>query len=630
MYIKKNIFILKILIIIVIFNFSIQLPADVNKNKAYSSFLNKVIVKIANVRYDPDLKSKIIGRLKENLLVEVIDITNDWAKISLKGFYYRKDRVNRPWGYIHKSLIKTTNMKSDKILGIGSVKIISHRVNIRENSSAKSKIIGSSRKNVIFSVLKRNKNWITIIIPEIKNNKVRTGYIYAPLTKNYKLKPFTENKNIHIENTNNNIISGDISYDLSLQEGRTYVFKGKVKKLKDVKLTIESGAIIDLTNCQFISEDKLSIKGSTKNPIIINTNSKKNEKKYAEIKIDKILLDNCLINGKLKIISKTKNSSIKIFDSKIIGNIEILSFKDIELKRNNITNSFKGISFINSKNILINDSLFLNNNTALSFINSKNIRIKFNTFYNNTSTLITDIQTDLSDNYWHNETIEKILSSLHTEKTITIEPRLLYPSENSPSQMYEHTLYPEETNTDNMIELELFFNKDMDINSIPVLKINSKKHKNLELLNIYEHEWISPRSWFARLKLPKGIKPGNYKIIYSNIESTKSTSPVIIKSPEISVLHPTLINIKSFINNNQKHIAINFSGDKIYNILLYRQTEKQGYKLYRKWKYNKDLKTLNFPIEFKESENWVEFEAFAVNKDKEILAKSQFIRIKAN
>ncbi len=562
MYRNKFILKIKILMVLVVFLFSIQHPTNINKEKTNSS-LSKVTVNIANVRYKPDLKSKIIGRLKKNLLVQVISIDGDWAKISLKGFYFRKERTNRPWGFIHKPLIEPTDIKPLKVQGLGSVKIRYNHVNIRENSSASSKIIGSTRMGVIFGVLKRDKNWITVIIPELKNNKIKTGYIYSPLTEESKSKPFLfENKNIPIEKISKDvIIAGDISQDLTLLEGESYVFTGEVKKLKDVKLIIESGAIIDFKNCQLISEDKLSFKGSLKKPIIINTTLDKNKKKHSEIKSDKISFENCVIEGNLKIISKTKDSLLKIKDSKITGNIEILSFKNIELKRNNITNSLKGLAFIDCENILINDSLFLNNNAALIFINCKNIKIKFNTFHNNISTITTDIDTDLSDNFWGGELSEKTMNSISKEKNITIEPQLLYPSENAPPQMYEHVLYPEETDLGDIIELELFFNRDMDITSVPLIEINSEKNKKVTM-KIQEQDWISSRSWFARLKLPKGTKPGQYKIFYSNIDSVKSASPVMIKSLVISVLYPALINIKSFKKNDRKFVSLNFSGEK--------------------------------------------------------------------
>ncbi len=65
------------------------------------------------------------------------------------------------------------------------------------------------------------------------------------------------------------------------------------------------------------------------------------------------------------------------------------------------------------------------------------------------------------------------------------------------------------------------------------------------------------------------------------------------------------------------------------NLFLLIFPVKKGYTLYRKWKYKKDLKKVTIPVEFDNSENWVDFEAFAVNEDSEILAKSRFIRIKA-
>lgn len=605
--------------------FSVPIYAE-KPDKVPELSLRRVKVEIANVRYNPNRESKIIGRLRKNLLVKVIDTKNSWVKISLKGYYFRKNRANRPWGFIYKTLIEPTDIQAKKVLGISLVKIKYNRVNIRKNSNTKSKIIGKTRKSVILGVLKKEKNWITVIIPEIKNNKIRTGYIYAPLTEEYI--PIREKKTTTFERSSNTVkITGSIAYDLTLYRDKSYIFKDEVRKLKDVEITVESGVKVNFENCLFISEDNLTIKGTVKNPIIINTIIKKDKKKYAEIRGDKILFENCIIDGNLRIIADTKKTILKIKNSKITGNIEIVSFKNIALKGNSIINSLKGLSFIKSKNIIVTDSLFLRNGTAIRLKDCKDIKIKFNTFYKNSLTLISNMEVELSDNFWYNESKEKIYGSFKTDKTIIIEPRLLYPSEMSPAQMYEHTLFPEEINMDDVIELELFFNRDMDINSQPILKIYSKKHKQYKKMNIYEQEWISSRSWFARVKLPKEIKSGNYKIIYSNINAIDRSVPKTLKAPEISVLKPAFIHIRTFIKNKKKNIILDFSGSKIFNIVLYRQSEENGYSLYKKWKYNKNLKRLTLPVEFKKNEKWVEFEAFVVNESNEILAKSKFIRV---
>lgn len=619
-------------LILIIFFSSILLQADIKQGEDSNSFLNKIIVNIANVRYKPDLKSKIIGRLKKNLLVQVINIDKEWAKISLKGFYFRKERINRPWGFIHKSLIKPTTIKPKEFLGMGSVKIIYKKVNIRKHSNTKSRIIGNTRKGVIFGVLKRDKKWITVIIPELENNKVKKGFIYSPLTKKSSRKPFVFEKEVNISNnTNKNIIiTGDIGHDLTLEEGKSYLFSGKVRILKEVKLIINPGVSIDLKNAKLTSEEKLIFKGSLEKPIVIKATSNENQKIFTEILSEKIIFENCIINGNLIIKTQNKASSLKMKDSKFIGNLKILFFKDIEIKGNNLTNSVEGITINGSENISITDSLFFNNKTALNFIKSKNIKIKFNSFFNNITTFISDKELDLSDNFWNGESIENIKKSLKTNNNVIIEPQLLYPSENAPSHLYEHILYPEETDLGDTIELELIFNRDMDQTSIPQIKISSEKHKILSVLNYYEQEWISSRSWFARFKLPKEIKPGRYKIKYTNINSAKSSSPIILKSPKISVLQPVSIKINHFKHEDKNYINLIFSGARIFKILLYRQSEKEGYLLYKKWKYNKDMNKLTIPIEFDKSENWIDFEAFAVNKKDEILAKSEFIRIKAN
>ena len=120
-----------------------------------------------NIRSGPSTKNYIVGKLKNNDKVEIVETSNGWYKIKCNGGY----------GYVSGSYIELNNtttppeQKPDEVISIGKV-INTDSLNVRSGPSTKNYIIGKLKNNDKVEIVKKESNgWYKI--------KYNGGYGYV-------------------------------------------------------------------------------------------------------------------------------------------------------------------------------------------------------------------------------------------------------------------------------------------------------------------------------------------------------------------------------------------------------------------------------------------------------------------
>ncbi|MEI2356696.1 SH3 domain-containing protein, partial [Mesobacillus zeae] len=112
-------------------------------------FKGKVTASTLNVRSSNSPKAKVIGSLKRNATVEVVQSSNGWYKIKRGSGY----------GWVSAKYVKKI-YAAPKVLFKG--KVTASTLNVRSSNSPKAKKIGSLKRNSIVEVVQSSNGWYKI------------------------------------------------------------------------------------------------------------------------------------------------------------------------------------------------------------------------------------------------------------------------------------------------------------------------------------------------------------------------------------------------------------------------------------------------------------------------------------
>ena len=131
---------------------------------AYPSAAEMASVKGSNVnlRNEPSTNSTVKWEYGHGFPLKILAVDGDWAKVA----DFEKDT-----GWIHKSLLSDT-----PYVIVNSFKNSNRSVNIRQDPTTSSKIVGKAYYGVVFQVLEQKPEWV-----KIKHESGLTGWIYAKL-----------------------------------------------------------------------------------------------------------------------------------------------------------------------------------------------------------------------------------------------------------------------------------------------------------------------------------------------------------------------------------------------------------------------------------------------------------------
>lgn len=137
----------------------------------------EVAVNTLNVRASDSTSSKVLGKLSKKEKIAVLQIKNNWAKISYKSTY----------GYVHTSYIK--KISSTNIITLTKYIVNTDDLNIRSSASSSSKILGKLNIDDTVEVYSISNNWA-----KIKNGS-SIGYVYSKYIDKYinNITPDTPN-----------------------------------------------------------------------------------------------------------------------------------------------------------------------------------------------------------------------------------------------------------------------------------------------------------------------------------------------------------------------------------------------------------------------------------------------------
>lgn len=186
-------------------------------------YKGNVTASALNVRNAGKATAKKIGQLKKNNVVQVVSTSKGWNKIKygkgygwVSGSYIKKQAT--PVAKKTTSAVKKTNF---------SGKVTASTLNVRSSSNAKSKRIGSLKKNKTVSVVETANGWY----------KIKYGKGYGWVSGSYitkvnttapsKTKPSTPKpapKAPKVEEGKLQIPTGNIYNGYEVPEGSTKVF----------------------------------------------------------------------------------------------------------------------------------------------------------------------------------------------------------------------------------------------------------------------------------------------------------------------------------------------------------------------------------------------------------------------
>ncbi|MBR8645774.1 SH3 domain-containing protein [[Brevibacterium] frigoritolerans] len=107
-----------------------------------------------NVRSEPSTSSAALGKLNKNTSVTVYRVENEWAEIDFQG---TRGWVAEPYIQVSENHV---DMKKDT--AGATARVTATGLNVRNEASLKSKVIGSVNKDEIYAVLQTKGNMTQI------------------------------------------------------------------------------------------------------------------------------------------------------------------------------------------------------------------------------------------------------------------------------------------------------------------------------------------------------------------------------------------------------------------------------------------------------------------------------------
>lgn len=131
-----------------------------------------------NVREKATSKSKLLGTADKGNVYDVLGVFGNWVKIDFDGTE----------GYVYKKYIKVEGVPSDTPVSdkVGKIVNCKTKVNVREDATSKSKLVGTAKKGKTFKVLATAGNWV-----KIQYTSDKEGYVYKKYIKISKDEPET-------------------------------------------------------------------------------------------------------------------------------------------------------------------------------------------------------------------------------------------------------------------------------------------------------------------------------------------------------------------------------------------------------------------------------------------------------
>ena len=134
-------------------------PGDSSTLTSRSATTGTVTADVLNVRANPNTSSSIIGTLKQNTKVSIIEMSSGWYKVS----------YNNSTGWISSDYVKLDS--AGAVTSTGTVN--ADALNVRAGASTSNKIIGSLYSGAKVEILSTSNGW-----HQIKFNG-GTGYVSA-------------------------------------------------------------------------------------------------------------------------------------------------------------------------------------------------------------------------------------------------------------------------------------------------------------------------------------------------------------------------------------------------------------------------------------------------------------------
>lgn len=190
-----------------------------------------------NVREDATSKSKLLGTAKKGKIFKVLAKAGNWVKIQ-----YTSDTE----GYVYKSYIKLMSENWDDPVPVDgkNAKIVNCKkmVNVREQATSKSKLLGTAKKGKTFKALAIEGNWV-----KIQYKSDTEGYVFKKYVKLYTPEEPIEGKtgtikcnthvNIRAKATKNSKLLGTAT------NGETFTVKGKSGNWIKIDFNGETGYV---------------------------------------------------------------------------------------------------------------------------------------------------------------------------------------------------------------------------------------------------------------------------------------------------------------------------------------------------------------------------------------------------
>ena len=122
-----------------------------------------------NVREKASSKSKLLGTADKGNTYDVLGLFGNWVKIDFDG----------EEGYVYKKYIRVEGVPSDTPVSgkVGKIVNCNNSVNVREDATSKSKLLGMAKKGKTFKVLATAGKWVKIQYTSDKEGYVFKTYI---------------------------------------------------------------------------------------------------------------------------------------------------------------------------------------------------------------------------------------------------------------------------------------------------------------------------------------------------------------------------------------------------------------------------------------------------------------------